>query len=94
MDDLCVHSETWEEHKVHLRAVLQKLRDLGIVPNMSKCHFGKSKVTYLGNIVSEKGRQPDPLKTAALASMPMPACPAEVRRFLGLANYFSDFIPR
>ena len=95
VDDVCIHTRgDWEEHLVQLRAVLTKMRAEGLRPNFNKCHFGLKKAIYLGHVVSRRGRQPDPGKTAALQEMPMPESPADVRRFLGLANYFSDWIPR
>ena len=95
VDDVCIHTKgDWAEHLVHLRSVLVKMKGEGLRPNFNKCHFGLKKAIYLGHVVSRRGRQPDPGKTAALQEMPMPGSPSDVRRFLGLANYFSDWIPR
>ena len=95
VDDVCIHTKgDWDTHLDHLRRVMTKMRDEGLRPNFNKCHFGLKKATYLGNVVSRRGRQPDPGKTAALQEMPIPTSPGDVRRFLGLANYFSDWIPR
>ena len=95
VDDVCIHTkDSWPEHLNQLRRVLVKMKGEGLRPNFNKCHFGLKKAIYLGNVVSRLGRQPDPGKTSALQEMPIPKTPSDVRRFLGLANYFSDWIPR
>ena len=48
VDDILVHSTSEEEHKVHLRQVLQRLREAGLTLKGKKCHIGKTQVSYLG----------------------------------------------
>lgn len=47
----------------------------------------------MGNIVSEYGLHPDPEKVRAIIQMESPKCKEEVKRFLGMRNYLSMFIP-
>ena len=51
IDDVIVHSKTWEEHLVHLRIVLERLRKNGLTAKPSKCEWGASSLTYLGHVV-------------------------------------------
>jgi hypothetical protein len=37
IDDLFIHSRTYEEHKEHLNYVLQKLTENGFTINLEKC---------------------------------------------------------
>ena len=39
IDDILVHSKSPEEHKKHLRLVLQRLRDKELYGKLKKCEF-------------------------------------------------------
>ncbi|KAA0724151.1 Retrovirus-related Pol polyprotein from transposon 297 [Triplophysa tibetana] len=40
VDDVVVHSESWEDHLDRLRRVLSELRRAGLTANPRKCHLG------------------------------------------------------
>ena len=44
IDDILIYSKTEEEHKEHLRIVLQELRDHQLFAKFSKCDFFKDKI--------------------------------------------------
>ena len=62
LDNTLIYSRTEEEHRTHLSAVLQKLRDAGLYAKLSKCKFFKSKTKFLGLIVGCDGIRMDPKK--------------------------------
>ncbi len=66
VDDLNVHSESWEDHLRHLEAVLSKLREVNLKLNPGKCCFAARSITFLGHVVSERGAKPDPGKINAV----------------------------
>jgi hypothetical protein len=39
LDDICIHSVSFEDHLVHIREVLTRLRGAGVTANRRKCHF-------------------------------------------------------
>ena len=47
IDDVLIASHNAEEHKVHLRLVLQHFKQYGILINPAKCVFGASKLHFL-----------------------------------------------
>lgn len=53
IDDILVNSKTYEDHELHLRMVLQTLREHKLYAKFSKCKFWLSQVAFLGHIVSE-----------------------------------------
>jgi hypothetical protein len=59
---------------------------------MPKCEFGLSNLKFLGHIVGADGVKPDPAKVQVIQDWPMPTNVAELRSFLGLAQYFRKFI--
>ena len=57
-----------------------------------KCTFLKSKVKYVGHIVSEAEVETDPDKIEKNVYWPEPKTPEEVRSFIGFAGYYRRFI--
>ena len=62
LDDIIVFSKTPKEHIERLRGVFSKLVQAGLKLKPKKCEFFKSKIMYLGHIVSFKGIETDPRK--------------------------------
>ena len=50
IDDLIVHSRTFEEHLGHLKGVFDKLSVAGLKMSPKKCDFFRSEVVFLGHI--------------------------------------------
>ena len=93
LDDIIVFSKTPEEHIERLRGVFAKLTAAVLKLKPSKCEFFKSKVNYLGHIVSKEGIETHPKKIEAIEKWPVPKTVTEVRSFLGFTNYYHKFIP-
>ncbi|GJX97340.1 putative reverse transcriptase domain-containing protein [Tanacetum coccineum] len=47
IDDILAYSKSKEEHKVHLKLVLELLRKDKLYANFSKCEFGRKKCIFL-----------------------------------------------
>jgi hypothetical protein len=62
IDDILVFSRTEEEHEVHLRLVLEKLRAHQLYAKFNKCEFWITEVAFLGHIISVGGVSVDPGK--------------------------------
>ena len=52
VDDVLIASHTPEEHKEHLRTVLQRFNQYGILINPTKCVFGVKELHFLGHHVT------------------------------------------
>ena len=92
LDDILIHSKSPEEHAEHLRLVFEVLRKHKLCCNKDKCKFNQHELPYLGMIVGRDGIRVDPRKVAVLQSWPVCKNSQEVRKFLGLANYFRRHI--
>ena len=79
---------------MHVRMVLETLRHHKLYAKASKCQFGRSSVGFLGHVISERGVAVDPRKVAAVAEWATPTSCTDVRRFVGLANYYRKFVLR
>ena len=92
IDDICVFSKSLQDHIVHLKLTLQKLRDHQLYCKAKKCRINQPQVTYLGHIVSGEGVQLDPAKVQAIAEWPVPSNSHHIKQFLGLCGWFRRFI--
>ena len=55
MDDIVVHSKSWAEHLVNVKAVLQRLHDWMFFVKRSKCEFATEEIDFVGFRVSARG---------------------------------------
>ena len=93
IDDVLVASASLEEHQEHLRSVLERFKEHGIVVNPDKCEFGVSQLTFLGHLVDSRGIRPLPDKVQTLVDYPLPTTRRKLREFLGLVNFYHRFLP-
>lgn len=85
--------DSHEQHLNHLRQLLNVLREAKFQANPGKCVFGEPQVFYLGYMVSKNGIKPPPAKIEAIQSFPRPEQATELRRFLGMTNYYHRCLP-
>ena len=94
IDDLLIASHTPEEHKAHLRLVLQRFDQYGILLNPAKCVFGVTELHFLGHHVTSSGVSPLPTQVQTIRDFPQPNTLCKLQEFLGLVNFYHCFIPR
>lgn len=92
IDDLIVYAETPEAFLKNLRLVFERFRKHNLRFRASKCKIGCSKVVYLGHVVDGHGISLSEERKQGLLTMKAPSCTAQVRSFLGLANYMRAFV--
>ena len=92
VDDILIYSKTEEEHKEHLKIILQVLREHKIYAKLSRCDFYKDKIQYLGHVISKDGIAVDLDKIKAIINWPVPRDVSDVRSFMGITGYYRNFI--
>lgn len=69
-DDVLVNGRTIEEHNTNLFALFERIKEWGFHIRLEKCSFFLTEIRYLGFIIDENGRRPDPSKIEAICNMP------------------------
>lgn len=94
IDDIVVYGNDMSELAQRVRLVMERLREYRLRLNREKCRFGLPEIEYLGYHVSARGIRLSDSKKQGLLALAAPCNPSQLRSFLGLANYFRDFIPQ
>jgi hypothetical protein len=89
VDDICLFTETWEEHLQLLEEVFGRLRKAGLTIRPSKCMIGYQLVEFVGPRVAVDTLHPRPEKNQDLMEVQAPKSRREVRAFLAMAGYYS-----
>ena len=93
IDDIVVYSRTFEDHLKHVDLVLKAITKSGITLSPPKCHLGYRSIVVLGNKVSRLGPSTHHEKLKAVWELEAPRDRKKLESFLGLAVYFSSYIP-
>src|SRR5437763_10525680 len=59
LDDIIIHSETFEQHLEDIQEVFDRLRDAKLMSKESKCEFCATEIKFLGHIVERVGGKVD-----------------------------------
>jgi len=89
LDDIVVYSNSWEEHKGHIRTMFAQLQGAGLTVKPRKCQFAMAECLYLGHIVGNGCVCPEVSKLEAIESQQQKK---QVRSLLGLTGYYRKFI--
>lgn len=92
-DDICVTAPDRYTKLCRLREVLTRLNDSGLRLQKEKCEFFKDSVTYLGYVINKHGLRTSHDKVQAILHAAEPTSVTELKRFLGVVNYYRNFIP-
>ena len=93
IDDIVIHSDSWENHMAHIKQVLKRLQDARLTAKPKKCKFGMSRTEYLGFVIGQCKVSPIQGKIQGIQSCVRPTTKTGVRSFMGMANYYRGFIP-
>ncbi|GFW36264.1 hypothetical protein TNCV_4931261 [Trichonephila clavipes] len=93
-DDILVASSSPEEHLQHLQILFTRLQQYGLSLKPSKCIFGVTSIKFLGFKVSESGIEPLSDRVDCILNFPQPTTLTQLRRFLGLFNFYRRFVPK
>jgi len=92
VDDVLVGTEAEEGHDEVVEEVLRRLEENDLYVKPEKCVWKARKVPFLGVVMGEGKVEMEEDKVEGVLKWPMPQCMRDVRKFLGLANYYRRFV--
>ena len=89
-DLLIISSGTYDDHLLKVEEVLTRLQLAGLRVNATKSSFALHEIEYLGYILTREGIKPQPEKVSAIQALKEPTSVKELRKFLGMVQYYRD----
>ena len=72
IDDILIYSASEDEHRQHLKIVLQILREKQLFVKFKKCEFWLEEISFVGHIISGQRISVDPSKVEAVLNWEAP----------------------
>ena len=89
-DLLCITKGSWRDHLEKLEEVLKRVSRAGLKVNAKKSFFGRNELEYLGYWITRTGIMPIAKKVEAILRIDPPKNVKQVRRFVGMVNFYRD----
>ena len=93
-DDVTVKGNDFDTHFHNLESSLKRVQDCGYTLNALKCKFFQTKIKYLGHIIENGTISVDPDRIDIICNFPEPKDVKSLRRFLGMCQFCSRFLPK
>jgi len=92
MDDVLVGTEDEKKHDEIVKEVLKRIEENNLYIKPEKCVWKVKEIDFLGLVMGAEGIKMQEEKVAEILEWPRPKMVKEVQKFLGLANYYRQFI--
>jgi len=92
VDDVLVGTDSEKGHNEIVVEVLKQLEENDLYVKPEKCSWKTNKVNFLGVVIGQGKIEMEEDKVAGVLNWPIPRTVRNVRKFLGLANYYRRFI--
>ena len=80
-------SNSPDEHVQHLNELFSRLKNFGVIVNLTNSQFGLLKLQFLGHVVTANGIKPLPSKVEAIQKYLLPKDVKQLRTYLGMINF-------
>ena len=88
VDNMLVGTDDEEEHDKIVVKVLKRLEENDLYMKLEMCSWKVNKVNFLGVVMGQGKIEMEEEKVEEVVNWPVPKMVRDVRKFLGLANYY------
>ncbi len=92
LGDILVYATTEDQFTERLGKVFRRFRHFNITLNPKKCALGIEEVEFVGHILKIDGVHFSAEKKGKVLYFPLPRKQKHLKSFLGLVNYFRDYV--
>jgi len=92
VDDVLIGMETEKEYDELVEEVLKRLKENDLYVKPEKCAWKVQKVNFLGVVMDQGKIEIEEDKVAGVLNWPVFKTVRDVRKFLGLVNYYRQFV--
>ena len=92
VDDILVGTKTEEGHDKIVEEVLKRLEENDLYIKLEKCVWKVQKIRFLEVVIGSNGIEMEKEKVNRVLNWLKPRNVKDIRKFLGLANYYRRFI--
>jgi hypothetical protein len=92
LDDMCIHAPDEQEFWNRLKAVLTRFRSRSIKINPDKVFISDNSMEFLGDEITTDVISFSKHKLNGVKEIPIPIIKGDLKKFLGVVNYFRDYV--
>ena len=92
IDNVIIETETEKGHNEIVAEVIRRLEENDLYVKLEKCKWKVRKVGFLGIVIGPEGIKMEEEKVKGVMEWLTPKCVKDIQKFLGLANYYCQFI--
>jgi len=92
IDDVIVGTENEEGHNKLVVEIVKRLEENDLYMKPEKCKWKVKEVEFLGVVIGPEDIKMEEGKLKGVLEWPTPKCVKDIQKFLGLANYYRQFI--
>ena len=92
IDNVIIRMEMEEEYNKIVAEVIRRLEENDLYVKLEKCKWKMRKVGFLGVVIRPEGIKIEKEKIREVLEWLTPKCVKDIQKFLGLANYYHQFI--
>jgi hypothetical protein len=93
IDDIIVHTKTWEQHIQVLSELFLRLTKSGFTIRPTKCKLGEIEVEFIGHKLSYGKATPIENNIEKIRQAKRPETKTQVKSFLGLTGFYREYMP-
>ena len=92
IDNVIVGTEDEKEYNELVAEVVKRLEENNLYVKLEKCKWKVREVEFLGVVIGLEGIKMEKEKVKEVLDWPTPKCVKNIQKFLGLVNYYCQFI--
>ena len=95
VDDIGIAANDADHLIANLTATFKCIQEAGLKLTMHKCHFGATKIDFLGKTITPQGVKPQRQNVWNFVEKTIfPKSKKALQRYLGLLKYYRNYVPR